>query len=168
MKWNSTVLSRFFNGVRILSRSRDFSSPFAAAECHNTPQVLRARWVDSFPSNSDSVDHIISMQSRAYDSLVARLGRHVPDEERINRVRSCFSPALLCEFNDQLARAGIDASNMPWDKCIGLAREAQRVFAARCTHTAKRTASDPAVQLPEQLSRSGSRWHPEPQSVIFE
>ena len=101
----------------------------AAADAHNTPQHLRNCWVDSFPcgGSCDDVDLIISRQLSAYNSLVARTGKHVSDEERVNRVRHCFSPAFRDEFNDHLARARIDASCMDWATCLDIAHRSGRV-----------------------------------------
>ena len=136
----------------------------AAADAHNTPQHLRTCWVDSFPSGGtcDDVDLIISKQLSAYNSLVARTGKHVSDEERVNRLRHCFSADLLSEFNDHLARARIDASCMDWATCVDIARAAQGVFRSRQTH------SSASLPPPSQRSTSSpSAVSPSPSRLVF-
>ena len=107
-----------------------------ASEVHNPPEVLLATWHSSFPAagSCDDVDFICAQQLESYTALVARIGRQIPDEERVQRLRDCFSATLQAEFTDMLAKAHISKSFTPWGKCKELAQAAQRVVVARLSH----------------------------------
>ena len=108
----------------------------AASATHHTPQALRCAWAASFPAKSDDVSYILAQQAPPYEALISRTGCDVDKEERKRRLRACFSPALLHEHNDLMARAGQDASCVPWADCVDYAVQAAAYLKLRKTHEA--------------------------------
>ena len=130
----------------------------ATAATHHTPQALRNAWAASF-TKSDDVSYILAQQAPHYEALLSRTGHNVDKEERNRRLRACFSPALLHEHNKMMARAGLDATCVPWDDCVDNAMKAAAYLQVRKTHEAP-DLPPPTAALPVAVARTGLRTAP--------
>ena len=102
-----------------------------ATEVQTSIADLKQMWLDAMPNNSTDVGGVLTLQETPYRNLTARLGKHLPDEERVLAIRKCMTAALQAEFDDQLARAHITTHRMPWAKCMKIAKNAQKVHESR-------------------------------------